>query len=320
MKKNLLIAAIALMAVAFVSCQKDGVYKPKQRIDKITRSWTKTEEYKDVTGITHTDNTSADSWVCEEWVWGDKTVESRTFTAFVPTLAGPTYPFHKVTYSYDDKNRITGAQDGDHKIEYTYNDDKKFSKITVNDGGNLESTVEINYDGKVVNSLKVTKFYPAKKCEAALAMVLPRQIVDVVCNDTEEEIVAKDTRTVVTDITIEWDGKNIVKMDAKSSDDVTTTTTYEYDGKLNPYAGFYCGTGVSAAMYSKNNIIKTTTTKKEVLGNGTLTTDTEETVEYEYDCKVPSTVKTTTVEKRNGLLTGERTITTVTTDVYEYTK
>ncbi len=320
MKKNLLIAAIALMAVAFVSCQKDGVYKPKQRIDKITRSWTKTEEYKDVTGITHTDNTSADSWVCEAWVWGDKTVESRTFTEFVPTLAGPTYPFHKVTYSYDDKNRITGAQDGDHKIEYTYNDDKKFSKITVYDGANLESTVEINYDGKVVNSLKVTKFYPAKKCEAALAMVLPRQIVDVVCSDTEEEIVAKDARTVVTDITIEWDGKNIVKMDAKSSDDVTTTTTYEYDGKLNPYAGFYCGTGVSAAMYSKNNIIKTTTTKKEVLGNGTLTIDTEETVEYEYDGKVPSTVKTTTVEKRNGLLTGERTITTVTTDVYEYTK
>ena len=89
---------------------------------------------------------------------------------------------------------------------------------------------------------------------------------------------------------------------------------------MNPYAGFYCGTGVSAAMYSKNNIIKTTTIKKEVLGNGTLTTDTEETVEYEYDGKVPSTVKTTTVEKRNGLLTGERTITTVTTDVYEYTK
>ena len=31
MKKNLLIAAIALMAVAFVSCQKDGVYKPNQQ-------------------------------------------------------------------------------------------------------------------------------------------------------------------------------------------------------------------------------------------------------------------------------------------------
>ncbi len=319
MKKNLLIAAIALMAVAFVSCQKDGVYKPKQRIDKITRSWVETDVYSDASG-SHEDKTMADPWVCEAWVWGDKTVESRTFTTRIMTLTGVDYHSEKTTYTYDDKNRITGAQYGTHKIEYTYNDDKKFSKITVNDGANLESTVEINYDGKVVNSLKVTNFYPAKKCEAALAMVLPRQIVDVICYDSEEEVVAKDARTVVTDITIEWDGKNIVKMDSKSSDDVTTTTTYEYDGKLNPYAGFYCGTGVSAEMYSKNNVIKTTTTRKEVHGNTTITTETEETVEYEYDGKTPSTVKTTTVEKWNSLLTGEHTITTVTTDVYEYTK
>lgn len=320
MKRNLLIVAIAFLAVAFVSCQKDGVYKPKQRIDKITRSWVKTEVYADVTGTNHKDETSADPWVCEAWTWGDKTVESRTFTSMVPTLGGPTYPSYKVTYSYDDKNRITGAQYDTHKIEYTYNDDKKFSKITVYDGANLESTVEINYDGKVVNSLKVTKFYNAKKCETALAMVLPRQIVDVICTDSEDEIMAKDARTVVEDITIEWDGKNIVKMDTKSSEDVTTTTTYEYDGKLNPYAGFYCGTGVSAEMYSKNNIIKTTTTRKEVHGNTTITTETEETVEYEYDGKSPSTVKTTTVENRDNLLQGKRTITTVTTDVYEYAK
>ena len=308
------------MAVAFVSCQKDGVYKPKQRIDKITRSWVKTEVYADVTGTNHKDETSADPWVCEAWTWGDKTVESRTFTSMLPTLGGPTYPSYKVTYSYDDKNRITGAQYDTHKIEYTYNDDKKFSKITVYDGANLESTVEINYDGKVVNSLKVTDFYNTKKSVTALAMVLPRQIVDVISYDTEEEVVAKDARTVVTDITLEWDGKNIVKMDAKSSENTTITTTYEYDGKLNPYAGFYCGTEVSAAMYSKNNIIKTTTTRNDVYGNTTVTTKTEETVEYGYDGKSPSTVKTTTVESWNSLLTGEHTITTVTTDVYEYTK
>ncbi|MBO4874480.1 MAG: hypothetical protein J5542_04155 [Bacteroidales bacterium] len=319
MKKNLLIAAIALMAVAFVSCQKDGVYKPKQRIDKITRSWESTDVYSDASG-NHEDKTVADPWICEQWAWGDKTVESRTFTSRIWNLTGVSYVSEKTTYSYDDKNRITGAQYGDHKIEYTYNDDKKFSKITVNDGANLESTVEINYDGKVVNSLKVTRFYPAKKCEAALAMVLPRQIVDVVCNDSDEEIVAKDTRTVVTDITIEWDGKNIVKMDAKSNDETTVTTTYEYDGKLNPYAGFYCGTGVSAEMYSKNNVIKTTRTSKTVQGNTTITTETVETVEYEYDGKNPSTVKTTTVENRDYLLGGKHTITTVTTDVYEYTK
>lgn len=312
-----MISAIALLAVAFVSCQKDGVYKPKKKIAKITRSWEEVDAYSDATG-NHEDKTKADSWVCEEWAWGDKTVESRTIRQRFLTLTGVTYPSMKVTYTYDDKNRITGAQYNDYKIEYTYNDDKKFSKITVNDGANLESTVEINYDGKKVNSLKVTRYYPAKKSATALAMVLPSQIVDVVCNDNEEEVVAKDARTVTTDVTIEWDGKNIVETVAKSSDDITITTTYEYDGKLNPYAGFYCGSEVGAEMYSKNNVIKTTSKKSYVRGNATITEETVEDVEYEYDGKCPSTVKTTSVYSYDWGT--KHTVTRVTTDTYEYVK
>ena len=317
MKRNLLIVAIALLAVAFVSCQKDGVYKPKKKIAKITRSWEEVDVYSDAAG-SHEDKTKADAWDCEEWAWGDKTVESRTFRTRFLTLTGVDYHVEKTTYKYDDKNRIVGAEYGTHKIEYTYNDDKKFSKITVNDGANLESTVEINYDGKVVNSLKVTRFYPAKKCQAALAMIFPSQIVDVICPESEEEIMPKDARTVTTDITIEWDGKNIVKMDAKSNDDVTTTTTYEYDGKLNPYAGFYCGDGFSAEMYSKNNVTKTTITRKRVEGSTTVTEETSETIEYEYDGKVPTTVKTTSV--RTYGIGVKHTVTRVTTDTYSFVK
>ncbi|MBO7482050.1 MAG: hypothetical protein J6T63_08080 [Bacteroidales bacterium] len=162
--------------------------------------------------------------------------------------------------------------------------------------------------------MKVIRYYSVKKCQPALAMVLPRQIVDVVCYDNEEEIVAKDARTVTTDITIEWDGKNIVKMDAKSSNDITSTTTYEYDGKLNPYAGFYCGEEVGVEMYSKNNVIKTTTTRK----HGADTDEATETVEYEYDGKVPTTVKTTSVSKYG--IGDKHTVTMVTTDTYEFVK
>ena len=312
MKKNLLIAVIVLMAVAFVSCQKDGVYKPKKKIARISRSW---EIDNSLTG-----KSSAESYTCEEWKWNDKTVESRTrFERKVNLISNEVY-FEptKTTYSYDDKNRIIGAQYDDKKIEYAYNDDKKFSKITVYDGANLESTVELNYEDKVLSSLKIIQYGNTLKSAKALSFVLSSQIVDAICQNEEmsdvEHMQAKDAKITNTDVTLEWDGKNISRIVTKS-ENYTKTVTYEYDGKLNPYAGLYCGETVSAEMYSKNNVIKSTS---NYVRDG-YTSDITENVEYEYDGKVPTSIKTTSVTNSN-IYGVKYTETKVTTDVYEYTK
>ena len=101
MKRNLLIAAIALLAVAFVSCQKDGVYKPKKKISQISRSWVETDSYEDAEGK-HNESTEVDPFVAEVWNWADKTVESRTFTTRKVRLTGVEFESEKITYSYID--------------------------------------------------------------------------------------------------------------------------------------------------------------------------------------------------------------------------
>ena len=75
MKKNLLIAAIALLAVAFVSCQKDGVYNPKHKIATVSQEWTRTIVTEDANGSS-TKIDSLKPYVAQEWSWGDKTLNS----------------------------------------------------------------------------------------------------------------------------------------------------------------------------------------------------------------------------------------------------
>ena len=119
MKRILLISAIALLAVAFVSCKKDGVYNPKHKVAKVYNEWTRTTVTTDASGST-TRIDSLNPYVAQEWAWGKKTLESITYK----NDDGAVRETKK--YTYDDKNRITGCTGGDNrKAEYVYNDDKK---------------------------------------------------------------------------------------------------------------------------------------------------------------------------------------------------
>jgi len=317
MKRNLLIAAIALMAVAFVSCQKDGVYKPKQRIAKITKGWTTTTVYETADG-SRKEETVVDPFVSSVWNWGDKTLESVVNTSRHTTIGGVEFVDTKTTYTYDDKNRITGMAYGDHVIEYAYNDDKKMSKITVRDGNELESTIEFGYDGKVVASMVITSYYDYKKCSEAWEMVLPRQIVKSL-NMAHNDIQSKDVHTEVTNLTIEWDGKNISQI-VSTEENTTVTTMYEYDGKTNPYLGMYGNINNGEVSFmSKNNVIKATNTRVTKENNTSTEVKTVDEYSYEYDGKYPTSVKSTEVYEQSFLGT-KYTTTTVTTKTYEYTK
>ena len=319
MKRNLLIAAIALLAVAFVSCQKDGVYKPKKKIAKITCNWEEKTSY---------DTTKVNDYVSEEFIWGKKTIEKRihSFRKFNYVTNTESFPTIEYTYSYDDKNRLIGIQDGDFKAEYIYNDDKRLSNINVYDGTDTASTIELGYEDKHVSSMKITEYYYSyysNKSQAALAMILPSHMISVIYPEEINcgEIVPKDASTEVTDVTFEWDGKNISRMVSKS-DKITTTATYEYDGKINPFAGFYSDESISYAMFSKNNVTKITSTRTIVASTLTSKEETTEDIVYEYDGNVPISAKTTSVTntEMTGLVTAKQTTTKVTNEKYEYIK
>lgn len=311
MKKILLVALAAMVAFTFSSCKKDGVYNPKHKIAKVYTGWTSVQTYTDASG-SHTETTTVDPFVSQEWNWADKTLESIVNKTRVVNYINNSvsYVDSRTSYTYDDKNRITGMKYDDHAVEFAYNDDKKMSEIKTKDGAELESTVKFAYDGKLLSSIEVTNYYDYKKCEANLAKVLPAQImrsIELSINSVE----AKDVHTSTTTITLEWDGKNVSQTVTKSANR-TVTTTYEYDGKLNPFKGMYVAYD-DCDFYSKNNVLKASSH----VAAENISADYVDEYSYEYDGKYPTLVKYVYVDEYEYFSVKYSTTTTHTT-TYEY--
>lgn len=305
MKRNLLIVAIALMAVAFVSCKKDGVYNPKHKIAKVYNEWTTTTVTTDSDGsrtVTETQN----PFVAEEWTWGDKTLESIVYKNYEGVIRDTK------KFTYDDKNRISGCTAGDNrKAEYVYNDDKKLQSIKISQGEHYEAVIDFAYDGKVPTTVTTTSKYTFKNLSDFAKSIIPSYVCDAM---EANELSAKATVSYKYESAIEWDGKNISQVVTTGEDNYKHTIKYEYDGKANPFIGMYCSEEFES-FYPKNNIIKRT--ESYVEDNKTITE--ENAFEYEYDGKMPVKVITTEEREREVFGTTYKT-TTVNTTTYEYTK
>lgn len=307
MKRILLISAIALLAVAFVSCKKDGVYNPKHKVAKVYNEWTRTTVTTDASGST-TRIDSLNPYVAQEWAWGKKSLSSIMYKDSDGRVS------ETVNYTYDDKNRIVGSTGADNrKAEYVYNDDKKLQTVKISQGDHSEAVMEITYDGKVPTTITTVYTYTiGKKVSDFARTIIPSYICDAI---EANDISAKTTTISYTYTSVlEWDGKNISQVVTTSDDNYKHTITYEYDGKTNPFAGMYCSEDYEV-FYSKNNIVKRT--ESYVEGNKTITEVDE--YAYEYDGKMPVKVITTDVRENEILGTTYKT-TTVNTTTYEYTK
>ena len=308
MKRNLLIVAIALLAVAFVSCQKDGVYKPKKRIAKVYNEWTRTTVSTDADG-SRTETVTQNPYVAQEWTWGDKTLES------IMSKDKDGNVVNNVKFAYDDKNRIVSvAETGDDKIEYAYNDDKKLQSIKAYEGTDLVLSMEYAYEDKLPKTITTTWYFEYKKMSPLAKMVIPTFVSEAM---QRTEIQSKAVVTYVMTSTIEWDGKNISQVVTNVENESPSTITYEYDGKANPYYGMYgmMEYDFDIACYSKNNVVKSTNSYTE---EGKTVTEVEEYV-YEYDGKYPTKVTVTDVRESTVLGVNHK-VTMVNTTTYEYTK
>ena len=311
MKRNLLIAAIALLAVAFVSCQKDGVYKPKKRIAKVYNEWKTTRVVTDASGSTTTTD-SIQPYVCQEWTWDKKTLNNILYKEFEGDGSW------SVKFSYDDENRISGCTDGEEKAEYAYNDDNLLQSIKFTDDSDAVTTMEFSYDGKVPVSITTTwtRTYD-KKLSNFAKTIIPSYI----CSAIEAGRLHSKSTTVTRSMTsvFEWDGENISSVVTTDADNDKYTTTYEYDNKLNPFRGMYANLYDEEPsydiIYSKNNVTKIT--DSYVWDNTTYTDETE--FSYEYDGKLPIKL-IRTFESEYEYSGKTTTITSVYTTTYEYTK
>ncbi len=278
--KKFTFIALAITAVLGVnSCtEKEGVYSPKMKIDKIYDLY----------------NGQQNLVIVFNWD-GDKLVSISDGGENVSTL------------TYDDMNRIaTYCEDG-MVFNYTYDGDL-LSRISYT-GDHRSYTMDFTHDGKKITKMTVTitdDYYPEDKgmnfnfASHALGLLLPPQIckeIDAVGHKVVQQAKGTKGETHSFDILFTWRGKNIIRMDDPSWSE---SHTYEYDNKPSPFNNMILGSsmlwGNTSEALSSNNITRIVTTFSNHETKGSITTTyTYEYGEKNYPTKIISNNDTTII-------------------------
>ena len=315
MRKIVTMLVAIAMVFAFSSCQKEGVYNPKEKISEIYNQYSSSTTYQNYPEM---DNEYlGDKKLSETWTW-DKNLLTKI-----------TYPnsSYYVDFKYDGK-RLSKVIMDETTMTYVYSGSKidKINIVSEEDDNYMTGAFDYTYKGSKVSRIVLTMNYVEEDWEKKAKiqrLVLPALVCDIL-DKTEKKMKQKGTKaTTYTDtytIDFEWDGDNVstIKLAVKSPEEgwgYTETTTCTYDKKLNPYYHSPLTLDLEFDSFSKNNLTKAVTTGIETRpeqGVGEPTTY-EVNYTYEYDGKFPVKQISEEIDIRNDEYMG--TITTKSTHV-----
>lgn len=255
MKKTILLGAIWVLGLFFVSCEKEGQYTPKNKIDRISLSGSTTLQVhlNDVWNDVGTNTVS--QYVSEIWNWDGKMLKSITHYNSSGELE------RTENYEYDGKRlvSVSWGTAGRYTISY---DKGKIASIDGYNGTEKVITYVFTHENGKVSKIAVTN-YKAKKAAGiplpinTLRFFIPNANIQALKEMLESAEAKSNTKDIKSyDLKIEWSGKNISKM-TLIQDAYTFTTNYSYDDKTNPFYGLFDieENGFPQIM-SKNNVTR----------------------------------------------------------------
>lgn len=274
MKKSGEFFVLALVSLfLFSSCEKEGVYNPKQKIDRIYYS----AEIND-----HGETFNIDKLLKEEWNWNGNLLESIAYYDDEGNQAAVE------TYEYDGDRlvRIHYGYEGRYEFEY---DGKRLSSVKCYAGDAVVNEVEVIHDGKKIVALNVTEWANDFYSETLpmRASVL-RHLVPNISEQAANQLLAqtRQANEKMCDIhysfLFEWDGKNISKI-TETGDAGTQVFEYTYDNMKNPFKGLFDINELEfySLCVSENNVLSETIHLADTLIVGEYT--------FTYDGKYPVT-------------------------------
>ena len=343
MKKLTLAAAAMALLFCFASCsEKEGVYNPKQKIEKISESATNTTEYYDSDshswGNSYTETTS--KHLAQRWTWDDNTVTMIEYL----NLDGTVYSTS--TFKYDD-DRLVRIENGNEYAVITYNG-KKLNTVEMHSPADYdEKSVEeditvytMYYDDDKITKINVTgpsdmMFKKSQLKSTLYSTLLPKQMDDIfakACSiiDKKAGKGAKGESQMSADINLVWTGDNVTKMSTNVDMGflkMDVTETYTFDKKNNPFKHFVNTFTDGMIFMNENNVLTTTTVSNyaySFMGESDEETETNNyTYTYEYDGKWPTSVTCQYEyiyfeEDDYGNQTPEYRVNNISTTYYEY--
>ena len=303
MDKNFIVLIVAVfIAIGFSSCQKEGIYKPKEKI----------------TSIYYADS-NHDKYLSEKLTWDGKMLS--TIEHFVVNPIGELTINYTEKFKYDNKNRIERVEESsDYYIQYRYNGNK-LEKVELHEGNDILQYAIIHYNDKKIDKIEFFN-YEYDKSNIQKMSLLPKNIWDKVMPWSDISKSLKSTSMFIITLELAWDGDNVSKIKSYytynyefidydentdgyisniCSDYSETVISYTYDDKTNPLYGLrnsviYAYDG-GIENFSKNNIVSETIiySRKRTINGGT---PVEQTGSYmvnniiTYEGKVPTEVIT----------------------------
>lgn len=236
MKKIILITTAAVVLATlftFNSCNKEGIYKPKEKISAIYEGYS-AKIYMDGE---QTQEVSVNKTLSERWTWDKKKLSQIEGTD------------ETVKFTYKN-NQLIKASTWDTEAEYFY---KKslLDKIEIKDKGQLvvsvsiderndkkitRLTYQISYDGFDFLSdknLKNTEIALNNDLSPILKMVLPVNFMKIMQKNAGKKQYKANFVTFTVEMS--YSGNNMIEQKLIYEDNSTETYIFTYDSKKNPY-------------------------------------------------------------------------------------
>lgn len=261
--KTMVFAAFCgTMMVLFTGCKKDGVYNPKEKINRIFYESTYSSKY-----------------LSETWTW-DKNLLTKI-------TSGSNQNFFYF-FEYDGKQLKTIKESDGWHCDFTY-DGGKISKYDYYNASNqLEETCTFEHDGSKISKMTTTWYDNDYKdnnklSKSLLEFMFPN--TKFCKNVTKRQEMNNNKSSSTSSMTFKWDGKNISEAtyeETYEGEYYSASANFEYDNKSNPYyiSMYEIVFNEMFIPLSKNNITKAS----YFYSDGDYE---EESFSYTYDGKFP---------------------------------
>ncbi len=267
MKKLIaLTTTVMVFAIFMTSCQKEGVYNPKKKIEKI---------YGIYEGIKELEET---------WTWEKDLLTRVTY--------GRGFDYDSYEYNKKQLSKIISYEDDIEGSSFVFTYEKsKLLKIEEFYDGKLQQVINVEHDGKkivklIINDINDNIAYKSARSQKTFKTIMrnfvPQPIIDKMIENALHK--ANDYKSVIEFV---YDGDNVIKTTMKDME-VEVSIINTYDNYLNPFYNnfFYGGESGSAGAFSKNNPLTASMTTiidgEKMSINGSYT--------YVYDGKFPTEV------------------------------
>ncbi|MDD3280501.1 MAG: hypothetical protein PHC83_02905 [Bacteroidales bacterium] len=244
MKKYIILTSVLILSVVLItSCDKEGMYKPGQKISKIYYQYSAEGE-------------TSGKMIDQIWTWeGGKLVkinyiqegESAVMEYDGNQLIGVIGEYYYMSFVY--KTSLLGGK-------------KELEKMEYYDGGELAFTANFTYDGNKITKISIVAEYDEYDYDYAsektiknsnsFARIMRLFLSEPIVKRITENI--QKSKAVIQTYDLTYDGNNIISIIYNTGESFYNLS-YTYDDKKNPFydALFVSGDNPVLAL-SENNI------------------------------------------------------------------